>query len=237
MRDSSRTRRRQGPAWLLTLVVGILFSVPAAAQFGNAFEAMHDDSSSGSAYLSDWDEVDAAIDLTGLWGSIDTDVDKDPAWTVRPEDGQVYLAWSRWNGQFYEIVYAERPSGGAWSGWLKAESTPSSTYDNVAATVVTDAQGRLHVAWVREGATDGVLHSARLGLQWTVPLLISGTEAGTAPRAYLENGFVRVEYRTATALLTVEIVIYTSAGGSDDVDPGTNVEVEATEVGHEVLVE
>lgn len=231
-----RSRAWRLPGWLLIAILGLLIASPVSSQLGNRMEIMFDDGMSGSAPLDAWDAVDEAIDLTGLWGSIDTENDIDPVWIIRPEDGTVYLVWAEWNGLFYEIVYSQRPPSGNWTGVLKVETTPSSTYDNVTPSIVTDLQGRLHVTWVREAQGGSVImHSLRVGGPWTMALVISGAEPAHSPSVYLMDGVVRVDYFTATMRVTVEIVIYESAGGSDEVDPGTGVEVESNEVANEIL--
>ncbi|MFQ5720121.1 MAG: hypothetical protein ACE5IK_11300 [Acidobacteriota bacterium] len=233
--DKQRLRRALGRATLALLLLGVP-SVQAHGQLTGSFEAKLDPSQSSSSYLGQWDPVDAAIDLTGLWGSIDVNLDKDPVWTVDSTDGTVFLVWAKYNGVFYEIVYSLRAAGGAWSGVVKVEPTPTSTYDDVTPSIVVDSTGDLNAAWTRLTPGGGtILHSVRVGGPWTPAAVISGTDDARWPEMRVASGRTYVDYRTDDALVTVEIVVIISSGGSDDIDPVTDVTVESIEVGREIL--
>ena len=72
-----------------------------------------------------------------------------------------------------------------------------------------------------------------LGGVWGSPLLISGYDEGKQPLAWRPENKTLVSYRTPWEMVTIEITIFESAGGSDDIDVGT---VQATEESREFLV-
>lgn len=221
---------------LMALLLVLVLGFPGVrAQFLSSLVPTMDGSEVGSSSQTEWDMIDAAVNLTGLWGSIDTDADRDPVWTIRPSDGTMFLVWSKQEPVAQNIVYSMKPLGGSWSGVARVEPTPTSTYDDVAPSTVTDPRGDLHVAWTRLAPTGGViLHSVRVGGTWTPTLVLSGGEPSHSAVMEVVDGHVYVRFYTATAIVTVEIVVVIPTGGSDDIDP-TEVVVQTSIAGNQIL--
>jgi hypothetical protein len=180
-----------------------------------------------------WDQIDREVDLTGLWGSIDPYLDAYPCLYTQPSDSTLFLVWSKWNGLFYEIVLASRPLGESWSLVEEIQPTPDSTFDNITPRLVTDADGRLNAVWTRVTGSGGVVyHAARFPAGWTSPTRLSGNENARHPIPRLESSRTLVDYRTPFEIVTVEVVVTVSAGGSDDIDPTNEGDVQ---VDHEEL--
>ncbi|MFQ5669825.1 MAG: hypothetical protein ACE5HD_04800 [Acidobacteriota bacterium] len=218
---------------VLVAVTMLLFPLPSAAQMGDLPDLLSGDlSGSNVDHSAEWDAMARQIDLTGLWPFIDVLLDADPVSYVHPSTGRLYLFWAKWNGMFSEIVFASRPTGGAWGQVKKVEPVPSSTYNNVTPDVVADADGRVNVVWTRESDSGGVVfHSLTVSGFWTVPLRLSGPEDARRPLIWVQGISTFVSYVTPTDEYIVEVVvtIFGSSGGSDDIDP-TEVNVTSSQV-------
>ena len=156
-----------------------------------------------------WDAVDAEIDLSGLWGSIDTDNDVDPFIYTEPITGNLHLFWAKWNGDFHEVVRAYRPLGSVWEGPEMVEAIPPSSKDNVTPRAILDSMGFLHVVWTRQGGfTSSVYHAVRVSGGWTEPDLLSVPDiVASEPFPWRDDDRTMVDYQTPLELVTVEITI------------------------------
>jgi hypothetical protein len=161
-----------------------------------------------------------------------------PSIHTRGSDGTLFLTFSKWNGLFYEVVYAWRPSGGSWSLLQEIQPVPDSTLNNITPRLVSDLDGRLHAVWTRVSAAGGsVYHAVRLGGLWTAPSRLSGWDNARRPAPYIHDGRTLVDYHTPHALVTVEVVVCVGSGGSDDIDPGSEgVQVDHHEVDRQLTV-
>jgi hypothetical protein len=212
-------------AVVLVLLAGGAGGARAQSSMGLRFEEIP--SVPAVDHSSSWDEIDRQVDLTGLWGSIDPYLDGYGFLYTRDTDGTLFLIFSKWNGLFYEVVYASRAVGESWSPLFEIQSEPDTTLDNIKPQLISDPNGHLHAVWTRKtGASSGgsVYHAVQLGGAWTAPVRISGTENARGPVLYIDAGRTLVDYRTPFARVTVEIIVYVSAGGSDDIDPGVEVQ-------------
>jgi len=192
----------------------------------------------GVDHSSAWDEIDHQVDLTGLWGSIDPYLDGYPSLYTRGTDGTLFLTFSKWNGLFYEVVYAWRAAGESWSPLSEVQPVPDTTLDNITPRMVSDLDGHLHVVWTRASGSGGsVYHAVRMGGVWTAPGRLSGMDNARRPVPYIDSGRTLVKYRTPFAIVTVEVIVYVSSGGSDDIDPGAEgVQVDHHEVDRRLAV-
>jgi hypothetical protein len=224
---------------VLVLAWGLGIDVSAAQLLQNVNLSAPPASSTSTDNSAAWDEIDRQVGLTGLWGSIDPYLDTHPSLYTRPADGRLYLFWSKWNGQFYEIVFASRGVGGTWGLLLKVQPQPNSTLNNLQPRVVVDASGRLNAVWIRSnGSGSSVYHAVRFGTIWSAPTRVSVEENARRPVPRVDAGRTLVEYRTPSELVTVEVVVVVSAGGSDDIDPTQEgaVDVESYELRREVIL-
>jgi hypothetical protein len=189
-------------------------------------------------HSSAWDEIDAQADLTGLWGSIDPYLDGYPSLYTRGTDGTLFLTFSKWNGLFYEVVYAWRAPGESWSPLHEVQPLPDTTLNNITPRMVSDLDGYLHVVWTRTaGAGSSVYHAVRMGGAWTAPARLSGLDNARRPVPAIDSGRTLVRYHTPVALVTVEVIVYVSSGGTDDIDPGNEgVQVDHHEVDRQLMV-
>ncbi len=225
----------------LVLVVACWLAAPMVV--GQSLQTLNVSSPPTSSTSVDnsavWDEIDRQVNLTGLWGSIDPYLDTQPYLYTRPSDGRLFLFWSKWNGVFYEIVYAHRGAGDPWSLLAKIQPQPDSTFNNLQCRVVVDANGRMNAVWTRTNGSGGsVYHSVRIGTGWTLPTRLSGDENARRPVPRLDGTRTLVEYRTTREVVTVQVVVVVSAGGSDDIDPTQEgaVDVESYELKRELMV-
>ena len=222
-----------GSRWLSLALVLLLAGVGgAAAQNLTGLNVGEIDSTPSVDHSSAWDEIDAQVGLTGLWGSIDPYLDGYASLYTRGTDGTLFLTFSKWNGLFYEVVYAWRAAGESWSPLYEVQPVPDTTLDNITPRMVSDLDGYLHVVWTRaSGSWGSIYHAVRLGGVWTAPARLSGTDNAHRPVPYIDSGRTLVNYRTPLAIVTVEVIVYISSGGSDDIDPGAEgVEVDHHEV-------
>ncbi len=209
--------------WCLIVVLGAALAVMPLA-VGNQTVSLKGGAVAGtsSGPSSIWDAVDDEIDLSGLWGSIDTANDLDPFIYTESVTGNVHLFWAKWNGAFYEVVHAARPLGTAWDGLELIEPVAPASQDNVTPRAIVDSLGLLHVSWARQGGfTSSVYHSVRVSGGWTVPDLLSGMDIASEPFHWLDNSTTMVNYQTPMEIVTVEITVTIAgfSGGSDDIDP------------------
>lgn len=221
-KNAGRWRRVAG-FWCLAAVLGAALIVMPLALGGQKVQLKGTEGGRGSANSPGiWDEVDAEIDLSGLWGSIDPDNDVDPFVYTEPITGNVHLFWASWNGEFYEIAHAERPLGSVWNGMELVQAVAPDSRDNLTPRAIRDALGLLHVSWARKGSfTSSVYHAVRVSGGWTEPSLLSGMEMASEPFPWLDDNRTMVDYQTPMEIVTVEITVSIGdySGGSDDIDP------------------
>jgi hypothetical protein len=210
----------------------------AAAQDLAGLNVAESSSTPATDHSSAWDEIDGQVDLTGLWGSIDPYLDGYPSLYTRGTDGTLFLTFSKWNGLFYEVVYAWRAAGGSWSPLYEVQAVPDTTLDNITPRMVSDLDGHLHVVWTRMGGSGGsVYHAVRMGSAWTAPARLSGMDNARRPVPYIDSGRTLVTYRTPLTVVTVEVVVYVSSGGTDDIDPGSEgVQVDLYELDRRLVL-
>lgn len=212
----------------------LMLGVAGAATRAQDLSEFHVRTGTGGApvlsHSSQWDAMDALVDLTGLWPSLDPEMDADPVMETSPIDGTVSLFWARWRGSFHEIVMASRPPGGAWSAVNPIETPLIGTEDRVSPRIVTDLSGYLHVIWLQKTPAGGAIyHSMRVGGSWIAPLNLSGLADAQRADISLVGTETRVVYWTRFEIVTIRITIFVSSGGSDDIDP---VHVNTTELWH-----
>ncbi|MCZ6600442.1 MAG: hypothetical protein O7A07_06345 [Acidobacteria bacterium] len=225
--------------WCLAFVLGAaLIVMPLAV--GKQKLMLKGVAAAGSAVDNSrtWDAVDAEIDLSGLWGSIDTVHDMDPFIYTEPITDNLHLFWAKWNGDFYEVVRAYRPLGSVWEGPEMVEASPPNSKDNVTPRAILDSMGFLHVAWTRQGGfTSSVYHAVHVSGGWTEPDLLSVPDIiASEPFPWRDDDRTMVDYQTPLELVTVEITITITghSGGSDDIDP-SQVTVDSEEVNRELI--
>ena len=181
-------------------------------------------------YSEAWDEVDVALGLGVLWGSINPVSDANPAYVTRG-DGKVFLVWGAWDGVDHDLYLATRPAGGAWSVPVRVH--PDNEVDDLDPSPALDPGGYLHVAWGRRAGSGGtVVHSVRIGASWTAALEISTGADARRPSTWIGSGHTYVTFRTPTLKITSEIILYVGAGVSDDIDP---TQVDSEERWHEFV--
>lgn len=225
--------------WCLALVLGVgLVTAPPAVGLQNL--NLRGEAVAGTAVdnSASWDAVDAAIDLTGLWGSIDPVHDVDPFIYTDLVTGDVHLFWAMWNGESHEIVHASRAPGAVWAGPEMVVIAGLGGGENVTPRAIVDTNGFLHVSWTRRGGfTSSIYHSLRVSGGWTSPDLLSNTDFASEPFHWLDGSRIMVDYQTPLELVTVEIHVTISgySGGSDDIDP-TQVTVESETVNRTLVL-
>jgi hypothetical protein len=236
--DRAGLESRTAAPWCLTLCLVLFVSLmtfsPAAGQF--YVKAGGAPAAGGGNQASEWIELDAEADLTGLWGEIDLDHDKDSYYFTDTASGNDHLIWSAWNGSFFRIVHAERPAGLSWQTPDLVQQSSGSTLNNVTPTGTVDEQGLLHVAWVRIGAANSfVYHAVHVSGGWTVAEVISGNDSfASGPTIWEEAGTILVDYVTDLDLVHLEVEVVGYMGGSDDVDP-TEITVNSWELGRSII--
>jgi hypothetical protein len=237
-KNAVRLRRAPG-FWCLAFVLGAALIVMPPAVGGQSVKLKGTGVSGGGSSNSSelWDAVDAAIGLTGLWGSIDTANDKDPFIYTEPVTGTVHLFWAKWNGALHQVAHASRPLGWSWNGVEIVAASAPNGHDNVTPRAIVDSQGFLHVAWTRRSSfTSSVYHAVRVSGGWTQPDLLSGPDIASEPFPWLDGTLTMVDYQTPMDLVTVEITISIAgwSGGSDDIDP-SQVTVESETVNRTLM--
>lgn len=130
--------------------------------------------------------------------------------------GTVHMVWSGGGNSPYEIYYAYKPSGGAWSSWQNISNDPN---NSIYASIAVDSQNRLWVVYERqiaEGNHEIYMVTKPAGGTWSTPLNISnrGSEDLEPSIAVDSNDVPHVVWRNGDASPNWEILYTRYVGGS-----------------------